>query len=184
MKSILLGAKTIQAILEGRKNVIRRVVTPLPEMRETERSKAIYGKALMGLWIERNKKIWTPPCQPNSVLYVRETWALAKNPANADLTGHQPSKYLYRADGEVEDKKMCWRSSVHMPKEAARLFLYVTDVHVERLQDAPISDVKLEKESLSLLCWMANPYVWAIRFERIGKEEAQERERGKNSYES
>lgn len=46
--------------------------------------------------------------------------------------------YVYKADGiENTDEKwsLRWRPSIHMPKEAARIFLKVTDVRMERLQE-------------------------------------------------
>ena len=76
-----------------------------------------------------------PPYQPGDILYVRETWcALPVNEAG-HMRGH--SIYYYRADGDLrpEGWRGKWRPSIHMPKEAARIWLKVTDVRVERLQD-------------------------------------------------
>lgn len=83
-----------------------------------------------------------------------------------------------------------WRPSIHMPREAARIFLRVTDVQVERLQK--IDDAGVVAEGLEIGCyfdelwnstikpkdrptygWDANPWVWVINFERISKEEAE-----------
>lgn len=64
------------------------------------------------------------PYQPGDILYVRETWC---QPA--------ANTYWYKADSAVQN--ILWRPSIHMPKEAARIFLRVTDVRVERLQDMP-----------------------------------------------
>ncbi len=89
---------------------------------------------------------------------------------------------------------MPWRPSIHMPREAARIFLRVTDVRVERLQN--ITDEQAEKEDFkdytstalgfaelwdstikpkdrALYGWAANQWVWVIEFERISKEEAE-----------
>lgn len=79
--------------------------------------------------IEGTPRVIRPPYQPVDILYVRETW-------NGDWCDH----YIYKADGgsakaagyTAEPK---WRPSIHMPKEAARLFLRVTGVRVERLKD-------------------------------------------------
>ena len=82
-----------------------------------------------------------------------------------------------------------WRPSIHMPREAARIFLRVTDVRVERLQDcgnmqakdegctgssqfARLWDSTVKPADRATLGWEANPWVWVIEFERIGKDEA------------
>ena len=127
MKPILFNTEMVRAILDGRKTVTRRVVMPQPEgrpIRMTENS------CYPGCYaIEGTPRVIRPPYQPVDILYVRETW-------NGDWCDH----YIYKADGgsakaagyTAEPK---WRPSIHMPKEAARLFLRVTGVRVERLKD-------------------------------------------------
>lgn len=127
MKPILFNTEMVRAILEGRKAVTRRVVKPQPEgrpIRMTENS------CYPGCYaIEGTPRVIRPPYQPVDILYVRETW-------NGDWCDH----YIYKADGgsakaagyTAEPK---WRPSIHMPREAARLFLRVTGVRVERLKD-------------------------------------------------
>ena len=77
------------------------------------------------------------PICPGDILYVRETWS--------EWTGG----YLYKAwHGPFPQPGQCsamkWHPSLHMPKEAARIWLKVTDVRVERLQD--IDEEQAEKE--------------------------------------
>ena len=127
MKPILYNTPMTQAIQEGRKTVTRRAIRPQPEgrpIRMTENS------CYPGCYaIEGTPRVIRPPYQPVDILYVRETW-------NGDWCDH----YIYKADGgsakaagyTAEPK---WRPSIHMPKEAARLFLRVTGVRVERLKD-------------------------------------------------
>ena len=84
-----------------------------------------------------------------------------------------------------------WRSSIYMPREAARIFLWVTDVRVERLQeiddDGIVSeglaigdpfdelwDSTIKKADRALYGWEADPWVWVIEFERISREEAEQ----------
>lgn len=109
------------------------------------------------------------PYHPGDILWVRETW-------NGDWCDH----YIYKADGgsakaagyAAEPK---WRPSIHMPREAARLFLRVTDVRVERLQDInliAVWDRTIKPADLHLYGWDANPWIQVIEFERISKDEA------------
>src|SRR5574344_2023832 len=75
---------------------------------------------------------------PGDILYVRETW-------NSDWCDHA----IYRADGGSAKsagytKEPKWRPSIHMPKEAARIFLRVTGVRVERLMDITESGAMAE----------------------------------------
>ena len=65
------------------------------------------------------------PYQPGDILYVRETWKKAPN-------GYYYYESWQRSDVADITK---WYPSIHMPKEAARIWLKVTDVRVERLQD-------------------------------------------------
>ena len=86
----------------------------------------------------------------------RETWQYAY-----DLDGNeQPiegtGRYMYAADDLPEPFGFCvnpdgthrdsmpWRPSIHMPREAARIFLRVTNVRVERLQDMSREDAVFE----------------------------------------
>lgn len=137
MKPILFNTEMVRAILEGRKTVTRMVVKPQPLdkpmcFHDPEEGLNIVCH-VAGMDVLYN---FFPPYQPGDTLWVRETW-------NGDWCDH----YIYKADGGsakaagyAEEPK--WRPSIHMPKEAARLFLRVTDVRVERLQD--ITDYRAE----------------------------------------
>lgn len=50
-------------------------------------------------------------------------------------------------DTRMGELRACWKSPVSMPKGACRLFLRVTDIRVERLQD--ITDTDAQKEGVS-----------------------------------
>lgn len=130
MKPILFNTEMVRAILEDRKTVTRRVMKPQP--------RAIYydGKVYDddGLYVVAENQNGGVeqielPYRPGDILYVRETWAVW-----SPTYGTIP-EIIYKADGYSQSHKMKWRPSIHMPREAARIFLRVTDVRVERLQD-------------------------------------------------
>lgn len=122
-KPILFNTQMVRAILDGRKTCTRRIVKPQPT--------AHYGAQCI-----------KPPYQPGDILYVRETWSLR----------FDGEKYFYKADKNTsrEEKRLLdyndvkWRPSIHMPKEAARIWLKVTNVRVERLQE--ITEAQTEEE--------------------------------------
>ena len=128
MKQILFNTEMVRAILDGRKSCTRRIVkhdvkailnSPYHKEHPEVEDKQIISKLCM------------PPYQIGDILYVRETWCKGLE------------RYIYRADYSDTEKfyqggkeiEMKWHPSIHMPKEAARIWLKVTDVRVERLQD-------------------------------------------------
>lgn len=142
VKPILFNTEMVRAILDGRKSCTRRLVKFL----SGENPKWTgYIKDGSMLYNGRNEPcIRTQPYQPGDILYVRETWcALPVNEAG-HMRGH--SVYYYKADGDLrpEGWRGNWHPSIHMPKEAARIWLKVTDVRVERLQDITEDGAKAE----------------------------------------
>lgn len=191
IKPILFNGEMVRAILDGRKTCTRRILKggiPFDE-------KAEY-------WNVLKKGEWSGPIcseyfikqcspyKPGDILYVRETWCgLPVNEAG-HFRGHPI--YYYRADGDLrpEGWRGAWHPSIHMPKEAARIWLKVTGVRVERLQDMTDDDAEAEgcfdytstalgfpdiwestikKSDLDSYGWAANPWVWVIEFERCEK---------------
>lgn len=130
MKPILFNTDMVRAILEGRKTVTRRVVKFKPGQNPQWTGYIPDGPVLYG---SNNIPASKSPYHTGDILYVRETWNKVKLASESDW------HYEYRAscknpayfsNGFMAE----WRPSIHMPKEAARLFLRVTDVRVERLQ--------------------------------------------------
>lgn len=134
-KPILFNTEMVRAILDGRKTVTRRLVKTQPTYRLT------CGQNWEKLLVEA-----AAPYQPGDILYVRETWFYESH--MEDVTAGDPDlpsgrylhRYIYKADSQdypvnVGYGATGWRPSIHMPKEAARIFLKVKDVRVERLQD-------------------------------------------------
>lgn len=127
------------------------------------------------------------PYQPGDILYVLETWGYP-------IALNSDKQYVFRADEVAEsgfkNDSHIWHPSIHMPKEAARIWLKVTDVRVERLQDMTDDDAEAEgcfdytstalgfpdvwdstikKSDIGRCGWAANPWVWVVEFERCEK---------------
>lgn len=224
IKPILFNTEMVRAILDGRKSCTRRLVKPQPDEKHTyplgfvtdsTEKKEVgcfgFGIGEYGGSIQYAK----PQYHTDDVLYIRETWT------------EECGKYYYRADYDSDYLDPCetlsggypascrnhpgcdgcmatstrihWHPSIHMSKEAARIWLRVTDVRVERLQEITAESALTEgadkyihangtlnedqtitsfigiwnstiKESdLDRYGWDANPYVWVISFERCAK---------------
>lgn len=184
-KPILFNTDMVRAILSGEKNQTRRLMKPQPTNPRWN------NIGWLG-WDDGHGYRMKSPCEADDVLWVRETWC------------KDASRYLYRADyGENEhfyqsgnEIAMHWHPSIHMPKEAARIFLRVKEVRVEFLQamdeetaiaegfaDSPAGtispltrfaelwDKTIKREDLREFGWHANPWVWVIEFERCEKPE-------------
>lgn len=102
------------------------------------------------------EKFYKLPCEPGDILYVRETWNFIYEMDGNDRLIEDTGCYVYYADdtmpcshwvdsetGKHKDH-MPWRPSIHMPKEAARIWLKVTDVRVERLKTMNLGDFLAE----------------------------------------
>ena len=146
IKPILFNTEMVRAILDGRKTCTRRLPRKQIEEKYLEYEEWVCAVAPPGSTWLREKEFYEeyPPYQLGDILYVRETWCgLPVNEAG-HFRGHPI--YYYRADGDLrpEGWRGAWHPSIHMPKEAARIWLKVTDVRVERLQD--ITEDQTEEE--------------------------------------
>lgn len=137
---ILFNTEMVQAILNGRKTCTRRVVKGyIPKEAEFGYT-AFTPKGCIscrGTFADGyGEKFFKLPCEPSDILYVREIFIQA--------AAHT---FWYKADDKSwMSKDLLWKPSIHMPKEAARIWLKVTDVRVERLQE--ITDKECIKEGI------------------------------------
>lgn len=238
IKPILFNTEMVRAILNGRKSCTRRInkdandyVVPDMDFYDSDkRTYAVHNYADKEHTDKLSISERTCPICPGDILYVRETWT------------EECGKYYYRADYDSDYLDPCetlsggypascrnhpgcdgcmatstrihWHPSIHMPKEAARIWLKVTDVKVERLQDITEEQACMEgtdpwdeacyenngwhptfsdpdsggdpnmidgfhklwnstikKSDLDHYGWDANPWVWAIEYERCEKPE-------------
>ena len=196
IKPILFNAEMVRAILDGRQDATRRIVKGfIPD-------DAVWGYTAFtpkgyiscrGTFADGyGEKFFKLPCEPGDILYVRETWKKA------------PNGYYYYEDWQRNDiaDVTKWKPSIHMPKEAARIWLKVTNVRVERLREISaesalaegankyihtngeldenmtitsfigIWNSTIKKSDLDRYGWDANPWVWVIEFERCEKPES------------
>ncbi len=202
MKPILFNTGMVRAILDSHKTVTRRVVKPQPEgahsILDCDEEKRTFdllcgNGGVGGVFVDWAETV-KAPFWPHDILYVRETWTVWNG------------NYEYKADVDDGYGPFCsnctldicaggcnsilkWHPSIHMPREAARIFLRVTDVRVERVQDIDddgvvakglnigdpfdeLWDSTIKPADRALYGWDANPWVWVIEFERITREEA------------
>lgn len=144
IKPILFNTKMVRAILDGRKDATRRIVKGfIPD-------DAVWGYTAFtpkgyiscrGTFADGyGEKFFKLPCESGDILYVRETWM-----DYAGLTMYKADCDIYRLDS-LNFAGFVWHPSIHMPKEAARIWLKVTDVRVERLQE--ITDEQAKREGI------------------------------------
>lgn len=210
-KPILFSAPMVQAILDGRKTMTRRVIgedkrgewAAVNDVRKRDPSATVPCYLDREIAVDdKSRNIMYPRFDAGDILWVRETHfrddcdptCAGRNDENeCPFNRVGDSCYGYKtqyAGGRCDGVR--WRPSIHMPREAARIFLRVTDVRVERVQD--IDDGQAVKEGCSGLYldgatfvsakgrfhalwdglyarrgygWDANPWVWVISFERI-----------------
>lgn len=213
VRPILFNGEMVRAILEGRKTVTRRII-------KQDKINAVINSPAR----KENPKIpdsnfvnclVDAPYQRGDILYVRETWGIAnldyddKKAYIVYKTGDEkingncvslPNEKFEKLYESMAGNSPDWRPSIHMPKEAARIWLKVTDVKAERLHNIDaeaawkegarctcmypvpdcagnkaefirIWDSTISKKDMSRYGWKANPWVWVIEFERCEKPE-------------
>lgn len=154
-KPILFSTPMVQAILQDRKTQTRREIKKKYSNTDHVFKTDKYGTRL----IERQNDVPKPIKNPDSsttrkvtlfaevkpkyqigdILWVRETFK-KQNPFG------KPT-YQYKADWDSYETGVelsGWKPSIHMPRKAARIFLKVTNVRIERLQDISEADAIAE----------------------------------------
>lgn len=212
IKPILFNTEMVRAILDGRKSCTRRIIKPQPQSRlcytfaggncgtwgyPSKTAHESWGDEYRlpdGITDEELQRRWNPPYHTDDILYVRETWS----------EGYEDGTYIYRADDKLADlptfkesSKLIYHPSIHMPKEAARIWLKATDVRVERLQEITSEQIcregveveyphalngeekryafstlwnsTIKKSDIDTYGWDANPWVFVYEFERCKK---------------
>lgn len=153
MKPIIFSTPMVQAILEGCKTQTRRVVKPQPPKLENIPLRPIIENNEVQFWGIGTTQISGARCpyRHGDILWVRETWRVRN--VYGDFARHDRTIEIeYKAGGDTVFMPVtkevvswnCWRPSIHMPRTAARIFLRVTDVRVERVQEISEEDALRE----------------------------------------
>ena len=139
IKPILFNTEMVRAILDGRKKCTRRLLKEPYTVHPNGYITKPRGN--------ENLCPYEPPYKPGDIIYVRETWSkdLSRYMYRAS---YSDTEKFYRNGKEVQIKR---HPSIHMPKKAARIWLKVTDVRVERLQE--MKPVDVIKEGAYPDCW-------------------------------
>lgn len=213
MKPILFSTPMVQAILAGKKTMTRRVIKFPEGLTGHSPGRDATNPNAAILWWAGGIK-YSPRCV-GDVLWVRETFTVmpielpdgkwdwdnpevfyAAEQKDADTIN---TTYVCDDDGFTTDKPYLWKPSIHMPFKHARIFLRVTDVRAERLQDITVQDARAEGFPSGICCddgglttgrgefqalwddlnaargygWETNPWVWVYEFEPITRDEAE-----------
>lgn len=172
---ILFSTAMVEALIAGRKTQTRRIIKPQPDesgLHDHDKFPMSLDSTLAGWWGTtdegEHRQFKCPYGKPGDILWVRETWQPFIRGIEGD--GYELLIKFY-ADGaeypwehDKDYAELGWhnRPSIHMPKSAARIWLEVVGVKVERLQDISDEDAKAE----------------GVRFTDFGKDEYGQQQRG------
>ncbi len=152
-RGIIFSGPMVRAILDGRKTQTRRVMNPQPDTCKVNVRNIPTGY------------LACPYGLPGDLLYVKETWAVdSAKIVHYRASEASPPKEKLSSGREV---RTIWRSSRFMPKWAARLWLRLTEVRVQRVQDISHEDCVAEGVYRDILprcgdhpdleCWVWGP---------------------------
>ncbi len=129
VKPILFSTPMVQAILRGEKTQTRRIIKPQPDSRGLRTINVLFED-----WHGKEVK---PKYEIGDILWVRETFIppLAYGTVNS---------YIYKATQDLDCFRGRWKPSIFMSKEACRIFLKLTNIRVERLNDISENDSLME----------------------------------------
>ena len=169
-KGILFNGSMVCAIIDGRKTVTRRPMKIQPKIIH-----AVYGDGSIETEriFRRGDQRIHPPYAPGDLVYVRETW----KSITVDLGLGVNEYYYYRATDKMGPSYNQWSPSIHMPKQAARIWMTVASVKPERAKDITEDDAPREGfESRAAFLdewmkiygeWTACFWAWRIEFKDI-----------------
>lgn len=159
-KGVMFAPDMVRAVIQGYKTQTRRIVKRVPES-----PKAIYDfdenscSAFMNEHFQVKfdwKTVFhgktftdpgfythTPPLgKVGDMIYIRETFRELVDCSTGEL--HSYSYYADMPEKFHKKHPHKWKPSIHMPRKAARIFLEITNVRIERLNDISKGDAIAE----------------------------------------
>lgn len=166
---ILFNTEMVQAVLDDRKKTTRRIIKPsqyiISKFNKRQPAEVLALKSKTNEpWISMTDAefiaaSYKPRYNPGDILYVRETWDFAEcitcdgryNRSQAmncydlqaveydDGNSISDGCFIYKADCK-DSGRIIWRPSIHMPKQAARIWLKVNNVYVQHIDDMTLDD--------------------------------------------
>ncbi|MFZ4569719.1 MAG: hypothetical protein ACOYM0_01155 [Bacteroidales bacterium] len=144
-KPIIFSTPMVQAILKGRKTMTRRVIKYKKEITDPQIGWTTFTPdgmfSVRGIHSsgEFGESFFNMPYKKGDVLWVRETFAPI---VIEDYAGDGKDKYtwFYRADPDSDEllnnmEDCTWKPSIYMPRVACRIFLEITGVRIQKLQN-------------------------------------------------
>lgn len=212
---ILFSTPMVVALINERKTMTRRIVKIQPTFNEfniePHDSRGFVQKKQVGVNPDKFEVIqqWLCPFgNIGDILWVRETYCFVSLEHAHDLLEgvKDRNQIIYKASVHDDWMKYAkekygykWKPCIHMPKEACRLFVEITNIRIERLQEIGEQDAVKEGISNNVTkyydylredfitesayhsfftlwesinganSWENNPWVWVIEFKQVLK---------------
>ncbi len=188
-KPIIFNTEMVRAIMAGNKTQTRRIVKKEFSICEYEPDLWHWQTIKKDGWISHtgNRESFIKKfCnyEIGQTLWVRETWQ----------EGNILNDYYYKAlcaqwSGDLKK----WKPSIFMPRKAARIFLKIKEIRIEKIQDITLQDIEREGIKIEQLDrhdtiidnfiklwdsinkkrgygWEQNCYVWVYDFEAMNEK--------------
>lgn len=209
MKQILFNTAMVEAIQDGTKSQTRRIIKNeithelVDEGVISKFGKCPYGRTGDILWVREAWKLLGINEDGEVMIQYKDGTEVEFYPDTMDredywndkcekLVDIMAKKGKLEVDEENErftwnTEDVPWKPSIHMPKDVCRIYLRISDIRVEQLNDITILDSQAEGVRATTLCtardsfeklwisingdesWNENPWVWVVEFQRCLK---------------
>ena len=142
---MLFSTPMVQAIISGKKTQTRRVIK-LPSYHPSMEHKEVSKFEIKDFKVYDGNGDFEGDLKdmyrPGDILWVRECFHKYESADGSII-------YSYKVENKIIENAKIWKPSIHMPKEACRLFLQIKSIKCERLHDISESDAIAEGVNLN-----------------------------------